>query len=248
LEETKIKVSGGRKSFLNDFFNFLFNPRQETKRDLTAYEKVKVIFYSFILLLVGAALSIAIKINFEKLQLIKNYKNLAVPLLNDKGIIIYLKVIFIGPLVEELAFRKLLKISKQNFALSVSFLSFIYLSEIFGSSYELNEVFILKVFVGVFLYVYCAEYLKVDKMILLEIIYSKYYAKVFYFTAISFGYLHLFNFGNISFDLLIASPVLVLMFIIYGIVFGYVRVTLGFYWGLALHIMLNIFISLIKAI
>lgn len=244
----EIQIKKGRWLFLNDFFRFLRSPKQEAEKEFTAFEKVRVLLYSFILILVGAAISITIRNNFEQLQLIKEYKNMAIPLPHEKDIFIYLKVIFIGPLVEEMAFRKSLIFSKRNFALSLSFLSFLFLSEVFSSSYELNTALLVKILTGALLYFFCVAYIRKDKEFMLANAFEKHYGKVFYATAIAFGYLHLFNYGSISLEILMASPVLVLMFIIYGIVFGYVRVTLGFSWALVLHMILNTFIRLIKLI
>lgn len=149
--------------FLNDFFRFLRSPKQEPEKEFTVFEKVRILLYSFILILVGAAISITIRNNFEQLQLIKVYKNIAIPLPDEKDIFIYLKVIFIGPLVEEMAFRKSLIFSKKNFALSLSFLSFLFLSEIFSSSYELNAALLIKILTGSLLYFLCIAYMRKEK-------------------------------------------------------------------------------------
>jgi membrane protease YdiL (CAAX protease family) len=69
-------------------------------------------------------------------------------------------------------------------------------------------------------------------------LWKKNYGKVFYFTAIVFGLIHLSNY-NITIWVLIFSPVLVFAQFAFGIFAGYLRVKYGFFYGYALHFMHN---------
>jgi hypothetical protein len=74
----------------------------------------------------------------------------------------------------------------------------------------------------------------------------KNYVAIFYSSAIYFGYVHLGNFGTLTYEKALFSPIIVLQFVVLGIMFGYVRVRLGLLWGIMLHIMFNILVGLLK--
>jgi len=60
----------------------------------------------------------------------------------------------------------------------------------------------------------------------------------FYSIAIIFGYIHLFNY-EINTNVLLFSPILVAPQIFIGLVFGFIRVRLGFLWSVTLHSVYN---------
>jgi membrane protease YdiL (CAAX protease family) len=60
----------------------------------------------------------------------------------------------------------------------------------------------------------------------------------FYVLALTFGYIHLFNY-QIDSQILAFSPLLVAPQIILGLIFGYIRVRLGFLWAVAMHACYN---------
>lgn len=69
----------------------------------------------------------------------------------------------------------------------------------------------------------------------------------FYVFALAFGYIHLFNY-QIDAQILIFSPLLVAPQIILGLIFGYIRIRLGFLWAVAIHAFYNgILVSLFLA-
>jgi len=60
----------------------------------------------------------------------------------------------------------------------------------------------------------------------------------FYVFALAFGYIHLSNY-QIDAQILLFSPLLVAPQILLGLIIGYVRIRLGFFWGVALHACYN---------
>jgi hypothetical protein len=70
--------------------------------------------------------------------------------------------------------------------------------------------------------------------------YTKHFKKVFYFLALVFGSLHLFNF-NLNLTSLMFSPLIIAVYFAMGCFLGYVRVrfSYGIYAGIIVHIMIN---------
>lgn len=68
----------------------------------------------------------------------------------------------------------------------------------------------------------------------------KNYRFIFYFSALAFGYAHIFNFGTLSTTILLFSPILILPQFFMGSVAGYLRVKFGFMWSYALHFFHNL--------
>ena len=69
---------------------------------------------------------------------------------------------------------------------------------------------------------------------------DKNYRLIFYFSALCFGYAHIFNFGTLSTSILLFSPILILPQFFMGSVAGYLRVKFGFMWSYALHFCHNL--------
>lgn len=61
-----------------------------------------------------------------------------------------------------------------------------------------------------------------------------------YLSCLVFGFLHLWNYQPLSGLSLLVSPLIVLPILISGFGFSYIRLKFGFFWGLALHILMNL--------
>ena len=68
----------------------------------------------------------------------------------------------------------------------------------------------------------------------------KYFRLFFYLFALAFGLMHLTNYSNTNTLFYILAPLIVLPQIIAGITLGYVRLKLGFFWGVLQHGLYNL--------
>ena len=68
----------------------------------------------------------------------------------------------------------------------------------------------------------------------------KYFRLFFYLFTLAFGLMHLTNYGNTNTLFYILAPLIVLPQIIAGITLGYVRLKLGFFWGVLQHGLYNL--------
>jgi len=65
-----------------------------------------------------------------------------------------------------------------------------------------------------------------------------------YIMAVGFGFIHLANFSDISFLLLVLSPIVIGSQLVGGLMISYVRVKFGFMWAVAHHVIFNTIIGL----
>ena len=69
---------------------------------------------------------------------------------------------------------------------------------------------------------------------------SRFYPKIFYFSALLFGLVHLVNY-EISPAILLFSPIIVAPQIVLGLIIGFLRVRYGFWTGFMMHSFHNLF-------
>lgn len=235
-------------NYKKDIIYFLKKPTSYSVQ-LTFPKKLKYLNVSFIFLFLGAFVSVFILHFLEYNGFISEYKNLAGTSLfqNHDIFTAYIIIIFVAPLIEELAFRSYLKFSKINLAISSAFISYFTLTYLSNSSiYVVNNNTYYKIMVSLVI-CFCIYYLLHKQRIFFRAnnFWEKNYSLIFYASAIFFGYLHLYNYGAVNLTMLLVSPILMLQFIVAGFMFGYVRIKLGLIWSISLHIMLNAFVSLL---
>ena len=73
-----------------------------------------------------------------------------------------------------------------------------------------------------------------------KIFWQKYFKFFFYLSAVLFALIHLTNFSNTNVLFYILAPLIVLPQFIGGLTLGYIRLKLGFFWGVLLHGLYNL--------
>jgi len=141
-------------------------------------------------------------------------------------------IIILSPVLEELAFRIGLKFSKSNFIIMLMGMSF-FISRSFFKWEWLNSIMLITL-VGILLYVIIKEK-SISKLTNFWLYNPK---LIFYSLLISFSYMHLKNY-NISYELLLFSPIILLPNILGGIIYSYVRLSLGTFLSILLHCLNN---------
>lgn len=141
-------------------------------------------------------------------------------------------IIILSPVLEELAFRIGLKFSKSNFIIMLMGMSF-FISRSFFKWEWLNSIMLITL-VGILLYVVIKEK-SISKLTNFWLNNPK---LIFYSLLISFSYMHLKNY-NISYELLLFSPIILLPNILGGIIYSYVRLSLGTFLSILLHCLNN---------
>jgi len=187
----------------------------------------------FLILLICKIISfvpIYILDQFEIYEIPKNLNRSKFENLSDLEILLLISIY--APIVEELAFRLPLKFSKWNLIIASISLSLISL-RIF---LQLDYLYSLGISftIGVLIY-----FIIQDKLIeFISTLWSKNKLGIFYFLLMIFSIFHLKNY-EITIDLLIFSPFIILPRILSGIVYSYVRLSSGILTAIVIHALNN---------
>jgi hypothetical protein len=212
------------RKLIHDFFNYLRNPINiPSKRPL-----IKYLLFWFVIALISAfffgSVSSLIRTHFHLQNLV---------LVSLRGNI-FLNVILIAPICEEILIRSLLKFKKINLILFVcSLIAYGILAAL--HSKPVNLTIVLFLLISFIILVTTIPRSKIE-----EYIDSK-FKYFFYASCITFGLLHITNFsGNIyilaAYSILLTGPQIVL-----GFILGYIRMNYGLIHSILLHMSINAF-------
>lgn len=182
----------------------------------------------FILLLAFYIIELPLGIFFKLLINVLGVEAIQIPLPYLKRIVLGL---MIAPIFEELLMRLNLVFNKRN--LIVFLITCFGLAIYFFFKGRNLKLILFVVILLVFL------------IILINFTHCKLfiirnYRFFFYFTAILFGLLHIFNFNGITLSNIVWTPLIVIPQIIMGFLLGYFRVTYGFIYAVICHSLINL--------
>lgn len=156
--------------------------------------------------------------------------------LNHKDWAIFSYIVVLGPILEELIFRGLLRFNRSAIAFWMALILGTlgwYLSP--SSTSKVASIFIA--FFSIFLFYVITQSIENP----LRTFWEKHFMVVFHFVAIAFALIHLGNFTNIS-NYFWALP-LVSIQLSLGYFIGFLRMKFGFWYGVGLHIVWNSFFT-----
>jgi hypothetical protein len=204
------------------FFSFIKNPFYTE-----SFEKVKW-FDVFSLLFIFYIIEFPLGIFTRFLISILNLEQKPIPLPYLEKIIYGL---LLAPILEELIMRLLLVFTKRNLVLFLSINIMLLLVFFFRDN---NIKFFLFLFLILLFSVILINYNPC------RLYFIKYFKSFFYFIAILFGLIHIFNFNGITILNFIWTPLIIIPQIIMGFLFGYIRVTYGFIYAVICHALINL--------
>lgn len=225
-----------KQSLLYKFFKFLRRPEYEIHSKSGHFQKLTTnlrlfsILYFFVILL-GFTINIALSlVNFQDQDhAVVDFVSTASPM-----VVIIVSAI-LAPLMEEITFRLGLKFSLRRLALSLSF-GVVMLAGMIFTSFIAEIGVLLGAYVILFFVIY--QILKYISAVTIDNIYKKHFGLLFYFSAVTFGLIHIQNYTDLSKSWFLL-PLLILPQLLAGLIFGYVRVKLGFTYALFTHIFYN---------
>ncbi|WP_367178938.1 CPBP family glutamic-type intramembrane protease [Flavobacterium sp.] len=143
-------------------------------------------------------------------------------------------ILLLGPMIEELISRLYLDLKKRSIILTLVCIIIIGLK-------ITNLNFDLKFYFFTFIILIFTLFILNSRQDSIMFFGKKYYSFIFYFSCLTFSFLHFSNYTRVLSDNYIwLLPILVLPQFIMGIFFGYIRIKLGFFWAILLHIFMNI--------
>lgn len=199
------------KDSFRELFLFFRNPDDKLASNQTLSEKSLKLFLVLILDLAIVSIFALVLSVLEKQGLfsIENHKIIELLKSMPKGVV-FISFIIIVPIVEELIFRLYLR-------------------------YKNN--YLLRLFVSLFYVAGKNRKERIEKRI--KKVWYKKYGYIFYFSAILFGFVHIFNFNSDK-NLLLLFPIITAPQIFVGLFAGYLRVRFNLIWGFFLHAIHNL--------
>jgi len=158
-------------------------------------------------------------------------------ILSDDELYMYLGVVIIGPLIEELIFRKFLSMSRRDILISLYFLLFKLSGVKFIDIYNLTDMFL---FTGLILAIFFYLILCIIRGFDFSYDFRSSQKRFFYLSSILFGLVHLYNFDNITFFSLPFYLIYISPQIILGLVLANVRLQISFYSSWFTHSLVNL--------
>lgn len=148
----------------------------------------------------------------------------------------FLIIVLIGPFFEEILFRLPLKLEKLGIALSTSIIIYRLLVERFFA-FEFNNPYSYgNVAIAIIAFLLVLKFFPDSWLIMIKRKYSYY----FYFVAIAFALAHVSNFAPYNSSVLLFYPLFTLPQFLMGLSIGFVRMEYGFFYGVALHSLINL--------
>jgi len=144
-----------------------------------------------------------------------------------------------APILEELSFRLPLRFSKWNLVVAVMGLSFIFSRVGFELGWMTSFFIALVIAVLVLSW---ATYKKLQRMRLFWLNHKR---LVFYSLLLTFSFLHLKNY-NITLELLLFSPIIILPRFLGGLLFSYLRLSSGIFLAICFHAFNNGIVRIIS--
>jgi len=154
--------------------------------------------------------------------------------LNLSDFIVFIGMVVIAPITEEIIFRLILRPTYTNIIL---FSLFAFLGFAF-SIYKHNVPMMISSFfiAGIFALILSGR----KKIVKTQFIIIRHYKLFFYFSCILFGLVHVFNNGHVTVGILLAAPILVLPQFICGGFLGFVRIKYGLIYSILFHSLINL--------
>ena len=219
------------------FFNIRHS--SDSWHDNSFYLKLKCLLYSYLfifVLIVASFLLIITPLDYFIINIL-NQKSV-ISEINNRLIYSsfgYLFVGLVGPFFEELMFRLGLKPKPINVVICIFVLSFF----IFGGRVIIETSFFSKYYQQILLSLITTTIIFgifKNKIILF---FKTYNSSLITFSNITFGLVHIFNIKNLNWTTAIFYPFFVIPQIIIGYFITNLRLKYGFFWGLALHVLIN---------
>ncbi len=240
------------KSLLKNFISFLRHPQYYALSNKSFLKKLSDVTRLIALMYLISILA-GILISFVVLSTGYDIGQNAVVGLVETGPILTTVIlgVFLAPLTEELTFRLGLRFSYKKLALALTFISitifdllrayvfttlpdWILSIKNFLGLGGLSYLVVLVVF-GLIIYFLAKRFIKYDNA---EKFYEKNIGKLFYFSVLAFGFIHITNYFNLG-SLILLTPIFILPQINAGIFLGYIRMNYGFKWNVFTHSIYN---------
>jgi hypothetical protein len=210
------------------FFPFCIKPTWDKDKKIGIFSKI-------IIAILFSIFSVSFVFLFQNLS---QYFHLNICLTNNhQSQYFFIYACIIGPIAEEVCHRLPLIYSKLNISLSLGTFATTFipdLNEDFPIYFRIIFLLIKIIILSSSLYFILKYWNKADNI--LNVIFNKYRFVIFYFLNLSFAFLHLMNLCSFYYTNLFAIIFYLIPMLFSGLIFSYLRIKLGFNYGILAHI------------
>ncbi len=221
--------------FVRACVGFALKPSYALPHAFSSLEGVKVLAFALLfdyLLMFGSLILMGVVVGKDLVQ--ENHQ-MREMIESSSPVLIFVLVALLAPLLEETIFRLFLRFHTLNLLFSLLFAAIFFIPR--------ATDWVLWLALGVFAFVFFGLvmlYLNAkDAVQDLADFWERNFGKLYYFSVLSFGLIHLLNYSLPLWKLLALAPVLVLPQILLGFILGYLRMRYHFGFALALHAIHN---------
>lgn len=199
---------------LKELLTFFRSPKENIAKTESSKAKIKVLFSAYLIFLLPVLLSTSFLLIAQHFGVVNDEDHKLIAMLEDTpaAILLFL-VVIMAPLWEELFFRLPLRWER----------AYIF------------KLFLLPMRLG-------GKEAYQRTLQQAHPLWQRNYTYIFYFTVLFFGLIHVANFTTQGpmWQLLLCAPLLVVPQLLLGSLLGFIRLRLGFWWGVLLHALHNL--------
>jgi len=216
---------------------FVRNPMHNIPHTFTASQKIKGTWKMFVVKFVLAIIvGVGVGVFYDAENMTKGSMatRFSLPVL-------FLITVLILPLLEEVAFRLSLKFKPVFLALTLGVLAYYLVSKAVYQTKlsDVYEHFTQRVFIALAVFGICYALSSIPKAKHhLGLFWTRNYKWIFYFFCLVFAWIHIFNY-ELHLTHLLLMPIITLDKLVSALCYGYTRVTYGFIYSLAIHMLNN---------
>jgi len=213
------------------FLQYLKNPHIFTKqKKVSIKEIIKIYVLMYLIIIIPVTIKFLlikndVVPNDEIIEFLSKYSNTN----------IFFLMVILAPIFEETIFRLNLIPSNKNLIIGIiAVIFYISLSYFIAQKHQIHSKIVFILIFAIHILIGRLKQFKKD------IDPSKQFKVLFYFSAIAFGFVHIFNIHELNTTVLLLFPIITFPQIMMGFIFGYVRMKYGFIYSIAVHAFNNL--------
>lgn len=147
---------------------------------------------------------------------------------------IFISMIILSPVLEEILFRLILKPKFRNVLIFSIFTGVLAISFLLRKSFILGIPFSFLSIAGFTILIDKKYFREMQKYFL------KHFSTIFYLISIIFGFVHITNYEPFNYKLVIILPILISPLVLAGIMLSFIRMKFGIGYSILMHSMINL--------
>lgn len=213
---------------MNIFLDFLRHPRYFRSSEIDWKDFMQLYLYLVLIILIISPL----------LYLTKKYVDITEISLGYSAFSNFLLYILVAPVLEEIAFRLILKPTAGNIYFYALFCLSVFIAALLTHKFFLMIISLLIFLILMKISLHKRNIRRTQQLIIRN------YFFFFYLTCLLFSVLHLLNYTHVCGRLLMVAPILILPQLISSGFLGFVRIKFGIIFAIIFHMLINLIPSL----